>query len=376
MLKTSQISRCKNKIAHLKDSQQVSKSLKPPVTNITYFLFYVKVTQTFEPHVLLKPNNPTQICMWMYVQTIVKITNYWLLHTCFGMYMAYPKARNDELLPACEETRWVNVCSRPVCVCVCLYVFTSRVCVCVCVCVCECVCLWVCVCVSVCVCACVCGWLCVCVCECVCVYVCGVRACVRVCLCVCMCVCVRGVCVCLYVCVRGVCVCVCVCACVRVCVCLCLCVRVCVCLCVCVYLCVCVSVSVCVCLYVSVWVCVCVCLCVCVYVCARACVWWNAAVFAGGMDPDVSVCSPVSLSGTARWLTASARLPPRNGSSRRHVPAGAAATGRRPCGCAWACERKVRVAAGSPGYCRHLETRNKVYMLIRKSTILSFILNK
>lgn len=106
------------------------------------------------------------------------------------------------------------------------------------------------------------------------------------------------------------------------------------------------------------------------------CVRWNAAVFAGGMDPDASVCSPVSLSGTARWLTASARLPPRNGSSQRHVPAGAAATGRRLCGCAWACERKVRVAAGFLGYCHHLETRNKGYMLIGSRQFYSCILNK
>ncbi len=290
----------------------------------------------------------------MYVQTIVKITNYWLLHTCFGMYMAYPKARNDELLPACEETRWVNVCSRPVCVCV-----SACVCMCVCLCVYLCVCLYVCAWVRVCV-WCLCFSVCVCLYVCVheCVCVCGV--CVSLCVCVCMCVCMSAC-----VCVVSVFLCVCVSVCVYACVCVCVCVRgVCVCECVsvCMFLCVCVRVSVCVC--VSVYVCMCV------------CVWWNAAVFAGGMDPDVSVCSPVSLSGTARWLTASARLPPRNGSSRRHVPAGAAATGRRPCGCAWACERKVRVAAGSPGYCRHLETRNKGYMLIRKSTILSFILNK
>lgn len=92
--------------------------------------------------------------------------------------------------------------------------------------------------------------------------------------------------------------------------------------------------------------------------CVCVCVGWNVAVCAGGMDPDASACLPVSLSGTAHWLTASAQLPPRNGSSQRHVPAGAAARERRPCGCAWACERKARVAADFPGYCRHLETRS------------------
>lgn len=91
----------------------------------------------------------------------------------------------------------------------------------------------------------------------------------------------------------------------------------------------------------------------------RVCVRWNAAVCGEGIDPDASASSPVSLSGTARWLTASARLPPRNGSSQRHVPAVAAATERRLCGCAWACERKARVAAGFPGCRRHLETRGR-----------------
>lgn len=145
----------------------------------------------------------------MFVKPIVKITNKCMLYTCFGIYMAYPKAMNDELLPSCEKTRWVNVCSHPV------------------------------------------------------------------------------------------------------------------------------------------------------PLASSVCVRWNAAVCGEGIDPDASASSPVSLSGTARWLTASARLPPRNGSSQRHVPAVAAATGRRPCGCAWACERKARVAAGFPGYRRHLETRSR-----------------